>query len=48
MNTSATQGPKLCGDALAVKGDLVVAGSLLPDKAIELWSIRVSETSGLL
>lgn len=33
-------GPKLCGDALAIKDDLCVTGSLLPEKAIELWSIK--------
>ena len=34
-------GPKLCGDALAVRDDYIVTGSLLPENAIELWSIKV-------
>ena len=41
MSTASTLGPKLCGDALAIKGDLCVTGSLLPENAIELWSIKV-------
>ena len=43
MSTASTLGPKLCGDALAIKGDLCVTGSLLPENAIELWSIKVGE-----
>ena len=34
-------GPKLCGDALAVRGDYIVTGSLLPENSLELWSIKV-------
>ena len=41
MSTGSNFGPKLCGDALAIKGDLCVTGSLLPENAIELWSIKV-------
>ncbi|XP_063674471.1 uncharacterized protein LOC134811531 isoform X1 [Bolinopsis microptera] len=40
MSTGSNFGPKLCGDALAIKGDLCVTGSLLPENAIELWSIK--------
>ena len=39
--SSSDHGPKLCGDALAIRGDLCVTGSLIPDNAIELWCLKV-------
>jgi len=45
---SSEGGPKLCGDALAVRGDYIVTGSLLPENSIELWSIKEGRSMGTL
>ena len=39
------KGPKICGDAIAVRGDYCVTGSLLPQNSIDLWSIKVRDRS---